>query len=97
MARVRVAHLQTQGVSFAVFDADALTHLDSDRGELLSDLTSRARRAGLRVEKSALAFAEHGRMSFYGTPDLVRYLAGGWSPHWTHVGRRMILSLSKSN
>jgi hypothetical protein len=44
-----------------------------------------ARRAGLRADKAALAFMEGGRAKFYGTPDLVRFLAGHGVPRWTHT------------
>ena len=81
---IRMAHLRDQGINFAVFEADARTSTDAARSRLLADLTSRARAAGYRVDKSALAFTEFGRVQFYGTPDLVRYLAGIGVPRWTH-------------
>lgn len=81
---INFAHLSAQGISFAVFDADSRTHTRSDRATLLSDLTNRARSSGLRIDKSALAYVEHGRLSFFGTPDLVDYLANGWRVTWTH-------------
>jgi hypothetical protein len=71
-------------IEFAVFDADATSGIDSDRSELLWDLTNRARAEGLGIEKSALAFNENGRVMFYGTPDLVEYLANNGVPQWTH-------------
>jgi hypothetical protein len=83
--RIRLAHLRDQGINFAVFAADAPTHTRGDRDIALRDLTSKARAAGLRVDKAALAFTEHGRLTFYGTPDLVRYLSQrGGAPRWTH-------------
>jgi predicted transcriptional regulator len=45
----------------------------------------RARRAGLRVDKAALAFSEAGRVRFYGTRDLVEYLVKGARVNWTHT------------
>lgn len=84
---IRMAHLRSQGINFAVFEADARTHRDADRGELLADLTIRARRQGLRVDKSALAFTEGGRQTYYGTPDLVRHLSRSGISHWTHTLR----------
>jgi hypothetical protein len=81
---IRMAHLHPQGTDFAVFDADASSRLDSDRARLLADLTRRGRAAGLRIDKSALAFNEGGRVRYYGTPDLVRYLASNGVARWTH-------------
>ena len=85
MSTVNVAHLGAQGISFAVFEADAPSHTHAARSELLCKLTARARHAGLRVDKSALAYVEFGTIKFFGPPDLVRYLADGWSPEWTHT------------
>lgn len=82
---IRLAHLQTQGINFAVFAADATGHTDAARGDLLADLTRRARAAGLRINKAALAYAEGSRTMYYGTPDLVRYLANTGVTRWTHT------------
>jgi len=82
--RIRIAHLRTQGIDFAVFAADATAHTDGAQANLLADLTRRARAAGLRIEKSALAYMEGGRPTYYGTSDLVRYLANNGVSHWTH-------------
>lgn len=71
-------------IDFAVFDTDADSKIDSDRSALLVDLTDRARAAGLSIEKSALAYRENGRLTFYGTPDLVEYLSHKGVPQWTH-------------
>lgn len=85
MRTIRMAHLQDQGINFAVFDANAADNTDATRAEILADLTTRARAEGLRVEKSALAYG-HGRgLRFYGTPDLVRYLARIPGIRWTHT------------
>jgi len=83
--QIRVAHLRAQGIDFAVFDADARSHLDSDRADLLMRLTAAARANGLKVDKSALAFRQGSRNKFYGTPDLVRFLANSGIPRWTHT------------
>lgn len=85
MSTIRVAHLRTQGISYAVFDADVRTGLDADRNALLRELTVEAERQGLRVQKAALAFSQGGRVTFFGTPDLVRYLAANGVSHWTHT------------
>jgi hypothetical protein len=84
--KVSLAHLREQGINFAVFDADAVSHLNSDRSRLLSQLVAATRLAGLRVEKAALAFMQGGRLTFYGTPDLVQLLVNArWAPSWTHT------------
>jgi hypothetical protein len=83
--QIRVAHLRSQGIDFAVFDADARSRLDSDRAELLMQLTAAARANGLKVDKSALAFRQGSQTRFYGTPDLVRFLANSGIPRWTHT------------
>lgn len=85
MTTVRLAHLHDQGIDFAVFDADASSRQRSDRSALLHRLTARARASGLSVDKSALAFETGGHVEFFGTPDLVRYLASGGVPRWTHT------------
>lgn len=82
---IKLAHLRTQGIDFAVFDADSNCRSQSGRARILGGLTAQARLSGLRVDKSALAFSEHGRLTFFGSPDLVRYLSGGWLPQWTHT------------
>jgi hypothetical protein len=46
---------------------------------------AKARRNNLRVDKAALAFQESGRTTFFGTPDLVRYLSSRGVPRWTHT------------
>jgi hypothetical protein len=79
-----MAHLRIQGVDVAVFAADARSHLDRDRAELLADYTVETRQLGLHVQKSALAFREYGRTKYFGTPDLVRYLANNGVSRWTH-------------
>lgn len=84
--QISLAHLRHQGIDFAVFDADAQVHTSSARAAVLARLTAAARRSGLKVDKSALAYVEHGRLSFYGTPDLVKFLASsGGVPEWTHT------------
>lgn len=84
MTTIRMAHLRTQGINFAVFAADAPSRNDADRAELLHQLAAEARRSGLRVDKAALAFSEGRRTVYYGTPDLVRYLSTHGVSHWTH-------------
>lgn len=88
--QIEFAHIReraTNGsfIDFAVFNADATSKNDRDRSSLLRDLTMRARLQGLKVDKSALAFEEYDRVKFYGTPDLVDYLARNGVPCWTHT------------
>jgi hypothetical protein len=83
--RIEMAHLRDQGISFAIFAADAANHTDSARKVLLSQLVARARGNRLRVDKAALAYQEAGRTRFFGTPDLVEYLASRGVPNWTHT------------
>lgn len=84
--KIRAAHLRHQGISFAVFGADARTHVNDDRANLLARLILAARTdLNWRVEKAALAFTEGSRVTFYGTPDLVRFLSHAGLPGWTHT------------
>jgi hypothetical protein len=83
--RINVAHLRDQGIDFAVFDADANSHLNSERDALLQQLAFSARRAGLKIDKAALAFRQGNHVTFYGAPDLVQYLQGLGVPRWTHT------------
>jgi hypothetical protein len=76
--------LNIQSINVAIFDADSRSKTNSDRQRVLADLTNAARNGGYKIEKSALAFESGGRLTFYGAPDLVKYLSNGWTPHWTH-------------
>jgi hypothetical protein len=85
MKKISLAHLSIQNQNVVVFGADAPSRLRSDRAELLQQLTVAAQ-AKLRVDKAALAFVEAGRTKFFGSDDLVKYLArGGFSGGWTHT------------
>ena len=83
--RIEMAHVRDQGIDFAVFNADPTSHADNDRAALLERLTMLARRNRMHVDKAALAFTEFGRIRFFGTPDLVKYLAMRGVPRWTHT------------
>lgn len=83
--QIELAFIHEQGIDFVVFNADARIHTRQARQELLDDLTRRARAQNWNVDKSALAFMEHGRLTFFGTPDLVRFLSASGLPRWTHV------------
>ena len=82
---IEMAHLQTQGISFAVFNADANDRTNASRQRLLGRLVAKARGNNLRVDKAALAFQEAGRTTYFGTPDLVRYLSSSGVGRWTHT------------
>ncbi|HVN75228.1 MAG TPA: hypothetical protein VMT19_02845 [Thermoanaerobaculaceae bacterium] len=82
---IRFAHLREQGIDFAVFAADSRDHTRSGREEALARLILRARASGLKIDKAALAYEEHGRTCYFGTPDLVQFLANNGVPAWTHT------------
>jgi hypothetical protein len=82
---IQLAHIHAQGIDFAVFSAEAISHSNSDRSEILHRLTAAARSTGLRIDKSALAFTDNGKWQFYGTDDLIQYLAHNGLPQWTHT------------
>ncbi|HAN91179.1 MAG TPA: hypothetical protein DCQ33_03755 [Nitrospira sp.] len=82
---IRMAHLREQGVDFVVFDADARIGTDTARAALLFQLTAKARMSRCKVDKAALQYVSGGQLQFYGTPDLVDFLASvGGVDHWTH-------------
>jgi hypothetical protein len=83
--RIEMAHLRTQGIDFAVFNAEAQNRTAEGRSRLLGQLVAAARRNGLKVDKAALAFTESGRVNVFGTPDLIRFLAPSGVPRWTHT------------
>jgi len=87
--RINFAHIRERAVSggyvdFAVFDARSTSGSEAANAEILASLTAKARLAGYKIDQSALAFAEHGRLKFYGTKPLVDYLSKGWLPRWTN-------------
>jgi alanine-alpha-ketoisovalerate/valine-pyruvate aminotransferase len=84
--QIPAAHLRHQGIDFAVFGADARTHGSTDRADLLNRLVTTAR-IDLRwnIDKAALAFTQGGQVTFYGTPDLVKFLSASGLPAWTHT------------
>jgi hypothetical protein len=81
-----IRHPSTSGgsIDFAVFEARSTTGSASDNSQVLANLTSKAREGGRKIDQSALAFNEHGRLKFYGTKTLVDYLAKHGLPQWTH-------------
>lgn len=88
--RIKFAHLRelsTSGVyvDFAVFDANAANGTDSDRADVLEDLTMRARLGmHLKIDASALLFGEGGRTRSYGDHFVIDYLSKRGVPRWTH-------------
>jgi len=88
--RVNFAHIRERAVSggyidFAVFDARSASGSEAANAEILARLTAKARMAGCKIDQSALAFEENGRLKFYGTKSLVDYLAKAGLPRWTHT------------
>jgi hypothetical protein len=88
--RVNFAHLREQSTSggwinFAVFDARSVSGSSADNAHLLQKLTTRAVASGLKIDQSALAFMENGRVTFYGSKNLVPYLSEVELPRWTHT------------
>lgn len=83
--RIEMAHLQAQGINFAVFNADANDRTKASRQRLLGQLVAKARGNNLRVDKAALVFQEAGLTTYFGTPDLVKYLSSSGVRSWTHT------------
>jgi len=83
--RFNIAHVNIQGQNCLICEADARDGTDRSRSAVLAQLVAAARAKNLRVDKSALAYSEHGRLKFYGTTDLVAYLANNGLPNWTHT------------
>jgi hypothetical protein len=86
MTQIKMAHLRERSTSggyinFAVFDAKSTS---GNNTALLYQLTQAAIDAGLQVDQSALAYPSGRQIMFEGDPHLVKYLAKGWRPHWTH-------------
>lgn len=88
--KINLAHLRERSTSggwinFAVFDARSTSGSAGDNADLLAQLTAAARASGLKVDQSALAFSQNGRVQFYGDKPLVKYLANAGVPRWTHT------------
>lgn len=87
---VNLAHLRERArnggwINFAVFEARSSSGARNDNAQLLAELTAKARLANLRVDQSALAFMSGGRVQFFGSPPLVKYLSESGLPAWTHT------------
>lgn len=84
--KINLAHIRERSTSggyidFAVFDARSTS---GDNATLLAQLTAKARVSGLKIDQSALAYSQNGRIKFYGSKNLVDYLARSGLPRWTH-------------
>jgi hypothetical protein len=87
--RINFAHIRERATSggsidFAVFDARSTSGSARDNADLLAQLTAKAARLNLKIDQSALAYMESGRLKFCGTPNLVTYLSNAGLPPWTH-------------
>jgi hypothetical protein len=85
LAHIRERTVNGQYIDFAVFNANSADHTDSGRSNVLTELTMRARGAGLNVDASALAYEENGRTRFYGSKNVVDYLANSGLPRWNRT------------
>ena len=85
LAHIRAKSTSGGAIDFAVFDARSSSGTSSDNGLLLEQLTAKARAAGLKVDQSALAYSNNGRIQFYGSKHLVDHLSRQRGvPGWTH-------------
>ena len=88
--KINLAHLRERAaaggwIDFAVFEARSNSGTESANAGLLDQLTAKARASGLKIDQSALAFTKNGRVQFYGSKHLVKYLSNSWIPQWTHT------------
>lgn len=88
--RINFAHFYeraTDGtrIECAVFEANARDGSNWGRDQVLHQLTRAARKAGLKIDQSALVYEQFGRLQFYGTPGLVDYLSESGVPNWTNT------------
>lgn len=87
--KIDLAHLREKGVSggwidFAVFDACSNSKTNGDNDILLQQLTMKASGSGLKIDQSALAYMQGGKIRYYGDKHLVDYLSKNGVPQWTH-------------
>lgn len=88
--QINLAHLRHPAVgggwiNFAVFDARSTSGTPNSNSVLLERLSAHARANGLRVDQSALAFSGNGRIQFFGSRQLVKFLSSNGLPRWTHT------------
>lgn len=81
-----VRHPSTSGgdINFAVFEARSQNG-SAGNDAALASLTMKARAQGLRIDQSALAYSQNGRIQFYGDRNLVDFLSRSGLPRWTHT------------
>ncbi|MGB0712305.1 MAG: hypothetical protein ACPGUC_01980 [Gammaproteobacteria bacterium] len=87
---IKLAHLRERSttghwINFAIFDARSRSGTDTENNRLLAQLTHAARSSGLRVDQSALVFAQGNQARFFGDRSLVHFLSRNWVPQWTHT------------
>lgn len=87
--KIKFAHLREKSttggwIDFAVFDAKSRSGTDNDNAKLLAELSTKARASGLKIDQSALAYRQGGKIRFYGDKNLVGYLSRHGVPKWTH-------------
>lgn len=84
MAHLRERSTSGSWINFAVFDAKSNSGGKLENAQLLSSLRMKAQATGLKIDQSALAYRENGRINFYGSKNLVDYLSRCGLPRWTH-------------
>lgn len=87
--RINFAHIRERSASggwidFAVFGTRSNAGTDEANAGVLARLTMRARASGKKIDQSALAYQENGRVRFFGDKNLVDYLSRSGVPQWTH-------------
>ncbi|WP_018293885.1 hypothetical protein [Mariprofundus ferrooxydans] len=87
--KIQMAHIREKSTSggyidFAVFDARSSSGTESANNQLLSQLTTSAMQAGLKIDQSALAYMQGNQVRFWGSRNLVDYLSKSGVPQWTH-------------
>lgn len=89
--RINMAHLRERATSggfinFAVFETRSRSGSQSDNANLLAQLVTKAKVNGLAIDQAALAFMSNGKVQFFGTPNLTKYLSTNWPGiRWTHT------------
>lgn len=83
--RVRFAYVHEEGLDTAVFAAGQADRSDLERDRLLAELSRHARRAGLKVDRAALAYPDpFGWLTVYGPRSVVDRVAARGGLPWTH-------------
>lgn len=87
--KVPVAHFWLPGdrgqkIQCAVFGFSPHDKSNSGLSKALNQLTRAAMQEGLAIHKSALVYEQHNEERYFGTQDLVEYLANNGVPPWTN-------------